>query len=47
MNEHNPRLKKIILQVVFNQLRSNQPPETKETLERLIAEGHSKEKAKK
>lgn len=46
MEEHNPRLKKVILQVVSNQLRTNQPPETKETLERLISEGYSKEKAR-
>ena len=40
------RLKKLIIQVVNNQLRANNPPETKETLDRLISEGYSKEEAK-
>ncbi len=34
------------LEVVDNQLRENNPPETKETLERLMAEGYSVERAK-
>ena len=42
----NPRLKKLILEVVNNQLRANNPPITKETLERLIAAGYSKQQAK-
>ncbi|NIR51853.1 hypothetical protein GWO43_25080 [candidate division KSB1 bacterium] len=46
MEEHNPRLKKAILQVVSNQLRMNEPPETKETLNRLISEGYSEQDAK-
>ncbi len=46
MEEHNPRLKKEILQVVSNQLRMNDPPETKATLDRLISEGYSKKEAK-
>jgi hypothetical protein len=40
-----PRLRKIILGVVETQLRNNNPPETRETLERLVAEGHSREEA--
>lgn len=40
------RLKKLIIQVVNNQLRAKNPPETKETLDRLISEGYSKEEAK-
>lgn len=44
--EHNQRLKSAILEVVKNQLDSNDPPETKQTLERLIAEGFSKKEAK-
>lgn len=44
--ETNPRLKGVILQVVDNQLRSNDPPETKQTLDRLISEGYSKKEAK-
>ena len=42
----NPRLKKLILGVVDNQLRDNDPPITRETLERLIAAGYSRQKAK-
>ena len=47
MEEYNPRLKKAFLQVVTNQLRMNDPPETKETLNRLISDGYSKQDAKK
>ena len=42
----NQRLKAVILEVVDNQLRANDPPETRLTLERLIKEGHSEETAK-
>jgi hypothetical protein len=42
-----PRLKAAILQVVDNQIRANDPPETKQTLDRLLSEGHSKEEAKR
>jgi len=42
----NPRLRGAFLEVVDNQLRDNNPPETKETLERLMAEGYSAESAK-
>jgi hypothetical protein len=41
-----PHLKKILLEVVNNQLKANDPPETRETLERLVSEGISKEDAK-
>jgi len=41
----NPRLKAQFLEVVENQLRDNDPPETKETLNRLMTEGHSREDA--
>jgi len=46
MDEYKPVLKDTILEVVSNQLEMNEPPETKETLERLIGEGHSEEKAR-
>lgn len=36
-----------LLEVVENQLRDNTPPETKQTLDRLIKEGHSEEEAKR
>jgi hypothetical protein len=39
--ETNPRARAIIMEVLDNQLRDNSPPETKETYERLLAEGHS------
>lgn len=42
----NPHLRAAFLEVVDNQLRDNNPPETKETLERLMAEGYSAEDAK-
>ena len=42
----NPHLRAAFLEVVDNQLRDNDPPETKETLERLKAEGYSTEDAK-
>jgi len=42
----NPRLRAAFLEVVDNHLRDNNPPETKETLERLMAEGYSAENVK-
>jgi len=42
----NPRMKKIILGVVDNQLRANDPPETRSTLKRLVEEGYSEKDAK-
>ena len=44
--ETNPRLKPILLEIIANQLRDNTPPETKQTLERLIAEGYSDKNAR-
>lgn len=42
----NPRLKAAFLEVVDNQLEANDPPETRKTLDRLIAQGISEEDAK-
>jgi len=42
----NHLLKATILEVVDNQLRANDPPETRSTLKRLIAEGYSEKQAK-
>lgn len=42
----NERLKQAILAVIENQIRSNDPPETNETLARLLAAGYSDEKAR-
>ncbi len=41
----NPALKAVILEVVDNQLRDNDPPETKKTYKRLLKKGHSHQKA--
>jgi hypothetical protein len=40
------RLRAALFEVVENQLRHNDPPETRQTLERLVAEGHSDQEAK-
>ena len=39
-------LKSAVIEVVENQLSSNDPPETQQTFERLQREGHSEIKAK-
>jgi len=41
----NPYLKEEILEVVENQLRDGDPPETRQTLERLLAAGYSRQQA--
>jgi hypothetical protein len=41
----NPRLKALILEVVENQIRAGDPPETRQTLERLLAAGYSRKQA--
>jgi len=45
--EENPYLKSAILEVVENQLQANNPPETRQTYNRLISEGYSEIEAKK
>jgi len=42
-----PALRRAFLEIVQNQLRSGNPPETRATLDRLIGEGHSREHALK
>lgn len=42
----NPRLRAAFLEAVENQLRDNEPPETRQTFERLLREGHSEAEAK-
>ena len=44
--EHNQRARKLLLQIVNNQIRMNNPPETKQTVERLVSEGYTKDEAK-
>ncbi len=46
MEETNPHLKKAFMDVVENQIRDGDPPETRETLERLTSEGISDEDAR-
>lgn len=46
MPEFNPRLRAAFLEAVENQLRDNDPPETRHTYERLLREGHSESAAK-
>jgi len=45
MNEFKKRRRRMILEVVENQIRDNDPPETRQTLRRLIKEGFSREGA--
>ena len=47
MNESNPILKREILEVVNNQLKNLDPPETKQTYDRLIADGISDQEARR
>jgi hypothetical protein len=41
----NPHLKAVILEVVENQVRTSDPPETRQTLERLLAARYSRKQA--
>ena len=47
MEDSNPRLQRLMFEIVDNQLRSNDPPETRLTLDRLVREGHSDREAKR
>ncbi len=42
---YDPHLKAAILEVVENQIRDDDPPETRQTLERLLAAGYSRQQA--
>lgn len=42
----NPALRAAILEVVDSQLATGEPPEARQTLERLVAEGHTREGAR-
>ncbi len=39
------RVKRAILEVVENQLRANDPPDARQTLQRLLAVGYSRQEA--
>ena len=43
----NKRLNQAVLEVVENQIRHLNPPATKETLDRLLREGHSEDEARR
>jgi hypothetical protein len=40
-------LRETILEIVENQLRENNPPATKDTLDRLVNEGYTKDEARR
>ncbi len=42
---YNPRLKEVILEVVEKQIHASDPPETRQTFERLLAAGYSRKQA--
>ena len=45
-SNYNPRLKALLLQVVDNQINDRTPPETKQTVERLVGLGYTELQAK-
>jgi hypothetical protein len=47
MEKYNPYLQAAIFEVVDNQMTAGEPPETKETFDRLLGEGYSEEDARK
>ena len=44
--ESNEIVRAVILETVENQLRDNDPPETRQTYERLVSEGYSDQEAR-
>jgi hypothetical protein len=45
--KYNPRLQKAIFDVIDKQIKEDDPPETRETFNRLVREGHSKTETRK
>jgi hypothetical protein len=43
----NPALRTTVMEVVENQIRNNDPPETQQAFTRLLAAGHSEKEAKR
>ena len=41
----NPAVREAIIEIVRNQVRDGTPPETGKTLDRLVADGHTREQA--
>lgn len=46
-SDTNPELGRVILEVVENQIRDNEPPETRQTVDRLQAEGYTADEARR
>jgi hypothetical protein len=46
-SETNPELGRAVLEVVENQIRDNDPPETRQTVDRLLAEGYTADEARR
>ncbi|HTN73034.1 MAG TPA: DUF1841 family protein [Methylomirabilota bacterium] len=46
-SKSNPYLQATITEVVENQLRSDDPPQTRQTFKRLVEAGHSEKEAKR
>jgi hypothetical protein len=47
VSSYNPVLQAAIYEVVDNQLRDGTPPETRQTLDRLVSEGHTRQEARR
>ena len=47
MKKASDRLRQAVLDVVDNQIRQLNPPATKETLDRLVREGHAPDEARR
>lgn len=47
MTDYNPRVQQAVLEIVDNQLRAGDPPQTRATFNRLVAKGCSAREAKK
>ena len=45
--ETNPELGRMILEIVQNQIRNNDPPETRQTFERLQIQGYAADEARR
>lgn len=41
----NPHVQTTLIEIVEHQVRNNDPPETRQTLDRLLAAGHPRESA--
>jgi hypothetical protein len=47
MTDSNPSLQQAVLEIVDNQLRAGEPPQTRATFNRLVAAGYADRAAKK